>query len=73
MSRIVAIGESRLLDGYGLAAVDVRAAEDAATARRAWAELEADVGLLILTPSAERALAAELAGEPELVWAVVPA
>ena len=73
MSRIVAIGEGGLLDGYGLAAVDVRPAEDVAAARRVWAEVGPGVGLLILTPAAEQALAAELVGEPELVWAVVPA
>lgn len=73
MSRIVAIGERELLDGYGLAAVDVRPAEDAAAARSAWASLGADVGLLILTPAAERALASELAEADAMVWAVVPA
>jgi hypothetical protein len=73
VSEIVAIGEPGLLDGYGLAAVEVRAAADDAAAIRAWAELGADVGLLILTPSAERALSSRLAESRDLVWAVVPA
>jgi hypothetical protein len=73
VSRIVAIGEAGLLDGYGLAAVDLRPAEDAAAAVRAWDELDAEVGLLILTPGAERALSSQLAESRELVWAVVPA
>lgn len=73
MSRIVAIGEAGLLDGYGLAAVEVRPAEDAAGAVRAWGEIDADVGLLILTPSAERALSSQLAESRDLIWAVVPA
>jgi hypothetical protein len=73
VSEIVAIGEPGLLDGYGLAAVEVRPAADAAAAIHAWAELGADVGLLILTPSAERALSSRLAESRDLVWAVVPA
>jgi hypothetical protein len=73
VSRIVAIGEAGLLDGYGLAAVEVRPAEDAVAAVRAWGGLGADVGLLILTPSAERALSSQLAESRDLVWAVVPA
>jgi hypothetical protein len=73
VSEIVAIGEPGLLDGYGLAAVEVRPAADAAAAIHAWSELGADVGLLILTPSAERALSSRLAESRDLVWAVVPA
>jgi hypothetical protein len=73
VSRIVAIGEAGLLDGYGLAGVEVRQADDAADAVRAWDELGAEVGLLILTPGAERALSRQLAESRDLVWAVVPA
>jgi vacuolar-type H+-ATPase subunit F/Vma7 len=72
VSRIAAIGESALLDGYGLVGVRVHPAEDPAAALRAWEEVGADVGLLLLTPRAESALASELAGAHELVWAVVP-
>jgi vacuolar-type H+-ATPase subunit F/Vma7 len=69
---VVAIGERELLDGYGLAGVEVLPAADASEARRAFAEVEATAGLLILTPAAERALAPRL-GEPlELVWVVLP-
>jgi hypothetical protein len=73
VSRIAAIGEAALLDGYSLAAVDVRPAEDAAAVVRAWDGLGEDVGLLILTPGAERALSSRLAGSHDLLWAVVPA
>lgn len=73
MRRVAAIGEGAVLAGYGLAGVDVVPAEDAAAVLRAWAALEADVGLLLLTPAAEAALASELAERDELVWAVVPA
>jgi vacuolar-type H+-ATPase subunit F/Vma7 len=72
VSRIAAIGESGLLDGYGLAGVHVHPAEDAAAVRRAWEELGADVGLLLLTRPAAAALASELSEAHELVWTVVP-
>jgi len=73
VSRVVAIGESELVDGYGLAGVQVLPAADAASVRRAYAEVEGDAGLLILTPAAEVALSARLADEPPLVWVVIPA
>jgi vacuolar-type H+-ATPase subunit F/Vma7 len=73
VSRVVAIGEGELVDGYGLAGVQVLPAADAAAVRRAYAEVESDAGLLILTPAAEVALAARLADARRLVWVVLPA
>ncbi|HXV33922.1 MAG TPA: hypothetical protein VD769_07925 [Gaiellaceae bacterium] len=73
MSRVVAIGESELVDGYGLAGVDVRPAADAASARRAFGEVEGDATLLLLTPAAEVALRERLAEADRLVWVVLPA
>jgi vacuolar-type H+-ATPase subunit F/Vma7 len=73
VSRVVAIGEKELVDGYGLAGVQVLPAADATSARRAYAEVEGDAGLLILTPAAEAALAARLADVRRLVWVVLPA
>jgi hypothetical protein len=73
VSRVVAIGEAGPLDGYGLAGVEVRPAADAAEAVRAWGELGPGVGLVILTPGAERALSSQLAESRDLVWMVVPA
>ena len=72
MSRIAAIGESELVDGFGLAGVEVLPAPDAAAARRAWAEVEGDVGLLILTPASEAALTLDLAEAHGVIWAVIP-
>jgi vacuolar-type H+-ATPase subunit F/Vma7 len=72
VSRIAAIGESGLLDGYGLTGVRVHPAEDAVAAQRAWEALGADVGLLLLTPRARAALASELADAHDLVWTVIP-
>ena len=72
MSRVVAIGERELVDGYGLAGVEVLPADGPAAVRQAFAEVEAAAGLLILTPAAEAALAPLLAEEAELVWVVLP-
>ena len=73
MSGIVAIGEGGRLRGFALAGVDVAAAADPAGARTAWAALPADVALVILTPAAHAALAAderEHAGQR--LWVVLP-
>jgi vacuolar-type H+-ATPase subunit F/Vma7 len=74
VSRVVAIGEERLLEGYALAGVEVLPAAGAAAAREAWRALPADVALVLLSPAAHEALAGELAGDsgPERIWAVVP-
>ena len=73
MSRVVAIGERELVDGYGLAGVQVLPVADAASARRAFAEVENDAGLVILTPAAAAALGRRLAEARRLVWVVLPA
>jgi len=73
VSRVVAIGEPGLVDGYGLVGVQVVAAGDPVSMRRAFAEVESDIGLLILTPAAEAALAERLAEPQRFVWAVLPA
>lgn len=59
---VAAIGEARLVRGYGLAGVTVLAAEDERTAQAAWRALDPRFGLVIVTPSAARAVAA--AGGP---------
>ncbi|MEV4141588.1 V-type ATP synthase subunit F [Dactylosporangium sp. NPDC049742] len=61
-ARVAAIGETRLVRGYGLAGVTVVAAEDERAAQAAWRELDPRVGIVIVTPSAARAVAA--AGGP---------
>lgn len=72
MSRAAAIGEEVRIAGYGLAGVDVHAAEDAAAAVSAWEALPADVACLILSPAAREALGERLAERPRVVWAVLP-
>ncbi|WP_433618708.1 hypothetical protein ACQP2P_21980 [Dactylosporangium sp. CA-139114] len=60
--RIAAIGEARLVRGYGLAGAAVTTAEDETAATTAWRQLDARVTVVIVTPSAARAVAA--AGGP---------
>jgi vacuolar-type H+-ATPase subunit F/Vma7 len=73
MSGIVAIGEGERLRGFALAGVDVAAASDPVGARAAWAALPADVALVILTPAAHAALAAdELEHAGQRLWVVLP-
>lgn len=73
MRRVAAIGEASALAGYALAGVEVLPAEDATGVVRAWAALDEDVGLLLLTRAAEAALSSRLAEADDLLWAVVPA
>ena len=73
MSQIVAIGESERLRGFKLAGVDVIAADDSASAQAAWGALPRDVALVILTPAARAALAAdELDRLGRRLWVVLP-
>lgn len=74
MSRVAAIGEERVLEGYALAGVEVLPASDPASARQAWLSLPDDVALVLLTRTALEALGPELAesSTPERVWAEVP-
>ncbi|MGI5240136.1 V-type ATP synthase subunit F [Dactylosporangium sp. CA-139066] len=61
-AHVAAIGEARLVRGYGLAGITVVTAEDERAAQAAWRELDPRVGIVIITPSAARAVAA--AGGP---------
>jgi len=72
MSRVAAIGEQQRVGGFALAGVDVAAVADEAAARAAWEALDADVGLVILTPAAARGLRDELASAPRQLWVELP-
>lgn len=54
--RIAALGRWSLVRGFALAGVRTVAAEDDEAVRRAWAGLDPDVAVVILTPEAARAL-----------------
>jgi vacuolar-type H+-ATPase subunit F/Vma7 len=62
-SRIAALGEQLRVQGFGLAGALVVTADTPEAARSAWRDLPADVALVILTPSAARALAPQIIDE----------
>jgi vacuolar-type H+-ATPase subunit F/Vma7 len=69
MSHVVVIGARTAVQGYGLAGALVRVAEDADAVLRAWTNLPADVGVVVLTAAAEAALSGPLdpAADPLIV------
>ncbi|MER7274820.1 hypothetical protein ABT369_10215 [Dactylosporangium sp. NPDC000244] len=69
--RLAAIGEARLVRGYGLAGVAVITAEDEPTVQAAWRELDPRISIVIVTPSAARAVAAS-GGPGGRLLAVLP-
>jgi vacuolar-type H+-ATPase subunit F/Vma7 len=73
MSRVVAIGENQLIDGYALAGVNVIAADSPAAVLGAWESLGDDTGLLLLTPAARDAIGERVSDHPFLVWVTLPA
>lgn len=72
MSRVVAIGEEQRVSGFALAGVSVMVAAEENAARAAWEALDADVGLVILTPSVVHGLRGELASAPRRLWVELP-
>jgi vacuolar-type H+-ATPase subunit F/Vma7 len=72
MSGVTAIGEERRVRGFALAGVGVVAVADEAGARAAWEALDADSGLVILTPRAARGLRDELMSNPHRLWVELP-
>jgi len=73
MSTIVAIGERERVSGFALAGVQIAPADDPDGVRSAWQALSADVGLVILTWAAHRALAAGGFCDCEgRLWVVMP-
>ena len=73
MTRVAAIGERERVSGYAFAGVHVEAAEHPGAALAAWRALPADVGLVILTPAAHRALVEQLGAQDRRLWVVMPA
>ena len=72
MSRVVAIGEATELAGYALAGVDVIDAADPDLVRRAWERVDDDVGLVLVTAEARRALSRRI-DRQDVLWVVLPA
>ena len=73
MGRAAALGEDARIAGFALAGVPTLVAETAEDVRRAWAELPADVVLVLLTPAAAAALDDLPLGHVRRLTAVLPA
>ena len=71
MSRAAAIGDERRLAGYALAGVEVHPAAADAEVQAAWAGLDRETALVLLTPEAERALAEAWSERPACLRVVV--
>lgn len=56
MGRVLVLGERSRVGGFALAGAEVVAAEDPAAVIAAWAALEPDVAVVVLTPAAADAL-----------------
>lgn len=72
MSRVVAIGERRYLEGFELAGVSIIAADDPHDARAAWSGLDSDVAVAILTRAAQEAVSPVLDLHPDVIWTTLP-
>jgi vacuolar-type H+-ATPase subunit F/Vma7 len=72
MSRVAVIGEPARVRGFALAGADVLPAATPGEVIARWEALDADVGLLVLSPDARAALRARLTERPRLLWAVMP-
>ncbi len=71
MSRIVAIGRATELASYALAGVEVVEAGGPDLVWRAWEQIGSDVGLVLLTAEARRALP-ERIDRRGVLWTVLP-
>ena len=60
MARVAVVGEQVRVQGYALAGAQVLVAEDAPAVRAAWASLDGDVAVVVLTDRAAAALGDEL-------------
>lgn len=72
MSRVVTLGEKRVLEGFTLAGVELIQAETTEEARTGFARLGPQVAVVILTKTARDAVADLLAARPEVLWTVLP-
>ncbi len=72
MNTIVAIGATHGLEGFALAGVKVIAAGTDTDVAHAWALLDDDVGLVILSPEAADALGAALTERHDMLTVVMP-
>lgn len=72
MGQVAVIGEELRIQGFALAGALTCPAADAAAAREAWRRLSSGVDVAILTASAARWLADDLALRPDVLTVVMP-
>ena len=72
MSTVIALGATDALHGFALAGVTVVVAATEAEVTRAWRELAAEVGLVIMSQDAAGVLRNELDDRPDVLIAVMP-
>jgi vacuolar-type H+-ATPase subunit F/Vma7 len=72
MSSAAAIGDAQRLAGYALAGAVVLGASTASEIEDAWARLDEDTSLVVLTPDAHALLGERLGEHGAIIWAVVP-
>jgi vacuolar-type H+-ATPase subunit F/Vma7 len=72
MSTVVALGETHELEGFALVGITVLSATTPEAVVDAWHNLDRDVGLVILTPTAAHTLHPRLAGRPDTLTVVMP-
>ncbi len=72
MSTIVAIGATYELEGFALAGVKVIAAATDAEVAHAFSVLDDEVGMVILSPAAAKALGSAVAARRDVLTAVMP-
>jgi vacuolar-type H+-ATPase subunit F/Vma7 len=72
MGTVAVLGERHRIEALALAGAEPHPAETPDEAVSAWSELGPDVSILIVTPAAERALAAHAGERRDLMITVLP-
>lgn len=72
MTQVAVLGEPIRAAGYGLAGAKLLTATTADEVRRRWAELPADVGVVLLTAAAAEALGPECLEAASVLTVVMP-
>lgn len=72
MSTVAAVGNHHGLEGFALSGVLILTATTPDAVLDAWASLDPDVGLVILTPEAADNLGPRLVARPDIMWVVMP-
>jgi vacuolar-type H+-ATPase subunit F/Vma7 len=72
MNTVIALGATHALHGFALAGVTVVVATTEAEVTRAWSDLGAEVGLVIMSEAAAGILRGQLDDRPDVLIAVMP-